>query len=37
MKLSYADTAEILKMFGIDPEPYGEAGRTDFRFKPRGR
>ena len=29
--------AEILKMFGIDPEPYGEAGKTDFRFKPRGR
>ena len=29
--------AEILRMFGIDPEPYGEAGKTDFRFKPRGR
>lgn len=29
--------AEILKMFGIDPEPYGEAGKTDFRFKPKGR
>jgi len=29
--------AEILRMFGIDPEPYGEAGKTDFRFKPKGR
>ena len=29
--------AEILKMFGIDPEPYGEAGKTDFRFKSKGR
>lgn len=28
---------EILRMFGIDPEPYGEAGKTDFRFKPKGR
>lgn len=28
---------EILKMFGIDPEPYAEAGKTDFRFKPKGR
>ena len=29
--------AEILRMFGIDPEPYGEAGKTDFRFKPQKR
>lgn len=29
--------AEILKMFGIDPEPYGEAGHTDLRFKPQRR
>lgn len=29
--------AEILRMFGIDPEPYGEAGKTDFKFKPKGR
>ena len=28
---------EILRMFGIDPEPYGEAGKTDFKFKLRGR
>ena len=24
---------EILVMFGIEPEPYGEAGHTDFSFK----
>lgn len=29
--------AEILRMFGIDPEPYGEAGHTDFRFKTKHR
>ena len=29
--------AEILRMFGIDPEPYGEAGHTDFRFKSKHR
>jgi hypothetical protein len=29
--------AEILRMFGIDPEPYGEAGHTDFRFKIKHR
>lgn len=28
---------EILRMFGIDPEPYGEAGHTDFRFKTKHR
>lgn len=28
---------EIVKEFGIDPEPYAEAGKTDFRFKPKGR
>lgn len=29
--------AEILRMFGIDPEPYGETGHTDFRFKTKHR
>lgn len=29
--------AEILRMFGIDPEPYGKAGHTDFRFKTKHR
>lgn len=29
--------AEIMKLFGIDPEPYGEAGHTDFRFKTKHR
>lgn len=29
--------AEILRMFGIDPEPYGEAGHTDFKFKQKHR
>lgn len=28
---------EIVREFGIDPEPYAEAGKTDFRFKPKGR
>lgn len=28
---------EILRMFGIDPEPNGEAGHTDFRFKTKHR
>lgn len=28
---------EILVMFGIDPEPYGDAGHTDFRFKTKHR
>lgn len=28
---------EIVREFGIDPVPYGEAGKTDFRFKPKGR
>lgn len=28
---------EILVLFGIDPEPYGEAGHTDFRFKTKHR
>ena len=28
---------EILRMFGIDPEPYGEAGHTDLRFKTKHR
>ncbi|MBQ5464990.1 MAG: hypothetical protein IIT53_13510 [Fibrobacter sp.] len=28
---------DIIEKFGINPEPYREAGKTDFRFKPRGR
>ena len=28
---------EIVREFGIDPEPYAEAGKTDFRFKPQKR
>ncbi len=28
---------EIVKEFGIDPEPYAEAGKTDFRLKSKGR
>lgn len=28
---------EIFRMFGIDPEPYGEASHTDFRFKTKHR